>query len=73
MRHAVTVILDLLILLDGEKITFERGRGDYFTLYELELKTGISISPMVMLKENFGKPSVQNTFYINVTNEGIVL
>lgn len=46
--------IDLLILLDGEKITLKEEEAITLPLYELELKTGISISPMVMLK-NFGK------------------
>ena len=52
--------IDLLILLDGP-------------LYELELKTGISISPMVMLKKLWENRPFKTPFYINVTNEGIVL
>ena len=42
-------------------------------LYELELKTGISISPMVMLKKLWENRPFKTPFYINVTNEGIVL
>jgi len=42
--------IDLLILLDGEKITLKEEEAITLPLYELELKTGISISPMVMLK-----------------------
>ena len=56
--------IDLLILLDGEKITLKE---------ELELKTGISISPMVMLKKLWENRPFKTPFYINVTNEGIVL
>ena len=62
--------IDLLILLDGEKITLKEEEAITLPLYELELKTGISISPMVMLWEN--RP-FKTPFYINVTNEGIVL
>ena len=57
MRHAVTVILIYSSL----------------PLYELELKTGISISPMVMLKKLWENRPFKTPFYINVTNEGIVL
>ena len=42
-------------------------------LYELELKTGVSISPMVMLKKLWENRPFKTPFYINVTNEGIVL
>ena len=37
--------IDLLILLDGEKITLKEEEAITLPLYELELKTGISISP----------------------------
>ncbi|WP_394809866.1 nucleotidyltransferase family protein [Bacteroides xylanisolvens] len=64
--------IDLLILLDGEKMTLKDEESITLPLYELELKTGVSISPIVTLKklwENRPFPP----FYINVTNEGVVL
>ena len=67
MRHAVTV------MLDGEKITLKEEEAITLPLYELELKTGISISPMVMLKKLWENRPFKTPFYINVTNEGIVL
>lgn len=42
-------------------------------LYELELKTGINISPIVMLKKLWENRPFKTPFYINVVNEGIVL
>lgn len=54
-----------MTLKDEESITLP--------LYELELKTGVSISPIVTLK-NFGRAAhLPPPFYINVTNEGVVL
>ena len=61
------------ILLDGEKITLKEEEAITLPLYELELKTGISISPMVMLKKLWENRPFKTPFYINVTNEGIVL
>ena len=63
--------IDLLILLDGEKMTLKDEESITLPLYELELKTGVSISPIVTLK-NFGR-TAHSPFYINVTNEGVVL
>ena len=54
--------IDLLILIDGDKITLEQEEAITLPLYELELKTGVIISPIVMLKKNMGKPSFQNSF-----------
>ena len=65
--------IDLLILLDGEKMTLEEEEATTLPLYELELKTGVSISPIVMLKKLWENRPFKTPFYINVTNEGIVL
>lgn len=43
--------IDLLILLDGEKMTLKDEESITLPLYELELKTGVSISPIVTLKK----------------------
>lgn len=66
--------IDLLILLDGEKMTLKDEESITLPLYELELKTGVSISPIVTLKKTLGEPPIPPPlFYINVTNEGVVL
>lgn len=65
--------IDLLILLDGEKMSLKDEEAITLPLYELELKTGVSINPMVMLKKLWENRRFKTPFYINVTNEGIVL
>lgn len=65
--------IDLLILLDGEKMSLKDEEAITLPLYELELKTGVSINPMVMLKKLWENRPFKTPFYINVTNEGIVL
>lgn len=65
--------IDLLILVDGEKITLAQEEEITLPLYELELKTGINISPIVMLKKLWENRPFKTPFYINVMNEGIVL
>ena len=62
--------IDLLILIDGEKMTLERIT---LPLYELELKTGVNISPIVMLRKLWENRPFKTPFYINVINEGIIL
>ena len=42
-------------------------------LYELELKTGVNISPIVMLRKLWENRPFKTPFYINVINEGIIL
>lgn len=65
--------IDLLILLDGEKMSLKDEEAITLPLYELELRTGVSISPMVMLKKLWENRPFKTPFYINVINEGIVL
>lgn len=65
--------IDLLILVDGEKMTLAQEEEITLPLYELELKTGVTISPMVMLKKLWENRPFKTPFYINVMNEGIIL
>lgn len=65
--------VDLLILVDGDSMTLAEEEAITLPLYELELKTGISISPVVMLKKLWENRPFKTPFYINVMNEGIVL
>ena len=63
--------IDLLILLDEEQLAPERELEITRHLYEVEVETGVIISPMVMLRhvwERFNTP-----FSINVMKEGVVL
>ena len=53
--------IDLLILVDEPQ------------LYELEVKSGVIISPMIMLRRLWENRPFQTPFSLNVMNEGIVL
>ena len=70
-RHDSDV--DLLILVEGDKMTLAKEEAITLPLYELELKTGVSISPIVVLKKFWENRPFKTTFYVNVINEGIVL
>ena len=65
--------IDLLILVDGEKMSLEQEESITLPLYELELKTGVTISPIIMLKKLWENRPYKTPFYINIVNEGIVL
>ena len=60
--------IDLLVLLDKEKLTFDDEAEISWPLYELEIKTGVPINPYAWENRPFKTP-----FYVNVVNEGIVL
>lgn len=64
--------IDVLILLDdSEQLTAERELEITRHLYEVEVDTGVIISPMVMLRHMW--ESATTPFTINVMKEGIVL
>ena len=65
--------IDRLILLDGDKMTLAREEEVTLPLYELELETGVEISPIVMLKKQWENRPFKTPFYVNVKNEGVVL
>ncbi|MDD4970415.1 MAG: nucleotidyltransferase domain-containing protein [Paludibacter sp.] len=65
--------IDLLILVDSDKVTLEDETKIMYPIYELELKTGVLISPMVVSKKEWENRPFKTPFYINVMNEGIEL
>ena len=65
--------IDLLILVDGDTMTLAQEEEITLPLYELELRTGVSISPMIVLKKLWDSRPFKTPFYVNIINEGIVL
>lgn len=65
--------IDVLILLDGDKRDLRKEDEISGALYDLELNTGVLISPMIMLRKQWENRPFKTPFYINVLNEGITL
>lgn len=65
--------IDILILLNKEKITFNDQRRIAYPLYDVELDTGISISPLIYSRQEWENRPIKSPFYINIINEGIEL
>lgn len=65
--------IDLLILLNKDKISLEDEEKITYPIYLLELKSGVLISPIVIPKKNWENRPFKTPFYINVMNEGIEL
>ena len=65
--------IDLLILLDGDRRDLKRENALSGELYEIELKSGVQISPMIMLKTQWENRPFKTPFYLNVMNEGVRL
>lgn len=65
--------IDLLILVDREKLTYEDKCTITYPLYDLELQGGVLISPIVLTKNEWYNRPFKTPFYVNVMNEGIQL
>lgn len=65
--------IDLLVLVDGNKLTIKDEEKIIAPLYDLEIETGIPINARVALKKIWDNLPFQTPFHYNVTNEGIVL
>lgn len=63
--------IDVLILLEGEKRNLKREDEICDALYDIELTSGVLVSPMVMLRKQWENRPFKTPFYINVMNEGI--
>lgn len=65
--------IDVLILLEGDKRDLKYEDELAGELYDIELSTGVLVSPMIMLRKQWENRPFKTPFYINVTNEGIRL
>ncbi len=63
--------IDVLILLEGNKRDLKREDELSGELYDIELATGVLVSPMIMLRQQWENRPFKTPFYINVMNEGI--
>ncbi len=63
--------IDVLILLNGDKRDLKREDKLSGELYEIELATGVPISPMIMLRKQWESRPFKTPFYVNVMNEGV--
>ena len=65
--------IDLLILVDKDKLTYKEITDITYPLYDLELSDQVSISPLVYTRKQWLNRPFKTPFYINVINEGIRL
>jgi len=65
--------IDVLILLDKEKITLHDRRKVTYPLYDIGLDTDTIISPKVFSKQAWENEMKITPFYHNVMKEGILL
>ena len=65
--------LDLLILLDKDKVTREDEKKVKYPLYDIELETAQIISPLVISKKDWETRHKITPFYDNILREGVIL
>lgn len=65
--------IDLLVLVDGDRLTIEEEERIITPLYDIEIETGIQINARVILKTMWKNRPFYTPFYMNVTREGIIL
>lgn len=65
--------IDLLVLLPQEKITYADRDQVIDALYDIEIESGVAISPYIVSEKMWKNRPFQTPFYQNVTAEGINL
>ena len=65
--------IDILILIDKEKISLNDRQQITYPLYDVELETGVAVSPKVFSKQQWEGQLSGTPFYNNVMKEGIIL
>lgn len=65
--------IDLLILVDKEKLTLKEEQEITYPLYDVEIDTGVMINPIVISRKKWENLKSRSLFYYNVMKEGIVL
>jgi len=65
--------IDLLILVDKDKLTLQEQQDITFPLYDVEVEKGVLINPLVVLRKQWETLHRITPFYKNVMNEGVVI
>ena len=65
--------IDLLILINKDKVTFNDQKEIAYPLYDVELETGVSISPLIFSRKQWESRPFKTPFYMNIINEGVEL
>ena len=65
--------IDLLILVDKQRLTPQESKKIKYLLYDIEFETGQIISPLVLTREDWETRHKITPFYENVTRDGRAL
>lgn len=65
--------IDILILVDNDKITYSDEQKIKYPLYDLEFETGKIISPLIFSRKDWETKHSITPFYRSVKKEGVHL
>lgn len=65
--------IDLLLLIDADKLSYDDKDHIIAPFYDIELTTGINISTLVLLRKEWENRPFMTPFQYNVIKEGITL
>lgn len=65
--------IDLLMLVNADKLTYKDKEQILAPFYDIELETGVIISMMIIPRREWENRPFATPFYNNVTREGIAL
>jgi len=65
--------IDLLILVDNDKVTYSDEQRIKYPLYDLEFETGKVISPLIFSRNDWETRHSTTLFYKNVKKDGVQL
>jgi predicted nucleotidyltransferase len=65
--------IDILILLNKDTVTYQDRIAVTGSLLDLEIKTGVVISPVIYSKKEWENRPFKTLFFIDIQNEGIIL
>ena len=71
-EHIVNQIREIVHRV-APKPTYDEENEVRWPLYELEIKTGVSINPYIISRKSWENRPFKTPFYVNVVNEGVVL
>jgi len=65
--------IDILILVDNDKITYAEEQRIKYPLYDLEFQTGKVISPVIFSRKDWETRHTITPFYKNIKKDGVLL
>ena len=65
--------IDILILIENDKISYSDEQRIKYPLYDLEFETGKIISPIIFSRNDWETRHTITPFYKNILKDGVVL